>query len=349
MFEAPRRRDYPLPALTPTSPASCSTRRRSKLGYTRSRRRARSSRSPTTAGRPAPIAASARHSAATSARNRSILVTKLPEADATGNFKLITGAMCYRVNTDNSAARDRRVLLRARTAPTTRSRPTSSSSRPSSTTTRGCMLLSKTDKFPNGLANSSGHLGKHIMTHIRARVFLAFDDRHMNIFMGPSAQKHSIDDWNGDNFDHKDLGFIRGAQISVGPAALEGGPIGAATGMNPPPGVPRWGAAYRDFLAKYYTRHAVIAAQIEDLPYGAPDHRSRSRHARRLGPAGAAHDLRLAAAERARAHRVHRRQDGGDRPRHRRCACLAHARRPARPAATMKAAPAWAAIRRTRS
>ena len=32
----------------------------------------------------------------------SILVTKLPEADATGNFKLITGAMCYRVNSDNS-------------------------------------------------------------------------------------------------------------------------------------------------------------------------------------------------------------------------------------------------------
>ena len=32
----------------------------------------------------------------------SILVTKLPEADATGNFKLVTGAMCYRVNSDNS-------------------------------------------------------------------------------------------------------------------------------------------------------------------------------------------------------------------------------------------------------
>ena len=37
--------------------------------------------------------------------------------------------------------------------------------------------------------------------------------------------------------------------------------------MNPPPGVPRWGAAYRDFFAKYYTRHASIGAQIEDLPY----------------------------------------------------------------------------------
>src|SRR3954454_6961014 len=32
----------------------------------------------------------------------SILVTKLPEADATGNFKLVTGAMSYRVNSANS-------------------------------------------------------------------------------------------------------------------------------------------------------------------------------------------------------------------------------------------------------
>jgi gluconate 2-dehydrogenase alpha chain len=37
--------------------------------------------------------------------------------------------------------------------------------------------------------------------------------------------------------------------------------------MNPPPGTPRWGAAYRDFLSKYYARHAAIGAQIEDLPY----------------------------------------------------------------------------------
>ena len=32
----------------------------------------------------------------------SILVTTLPEADRTGNFKLLTGVMCYRVNSDNS-------------------------------------------------------------------------------------------------------------------------------------------------------------------------------------------------------------------------------------------------------
>jgi gluconate 2-dehydrogenase alpha chain len=195
----------------------------------------------------------------------SILVTKLPEADASGNFTLISGAMCYRVNSDDSGkitgvsyyGPDRSdntieadlVILSPFIYDNTR-----------------LLLLSKTAKFPNGLANSSSHVGKHIMTHIRSRVIVAFDDRFVNVYMGPSAQKHSIDDFNSDNFDHKDLGFVRGGQISIGPAGLEGGPLGAVE-MEPPPGIARWGAAYRDFFAKYYARHAAIAAQIEDLPY----------------------------------------------------------------------------------
>jgi gluconate 2-dehydrogenase alpha chain len=196
----------------------------------------------------------------------SILVTKLPEADATGNFKLITGAMCYRVNSDNSGnvtgvsyygpgdsdnTIEADVVILA----------------PFIYDNVRLLLLSKTEKFPNGLANSSGHLGKHIMAHIGARAFAAFDDRHVNVYMGPSAQKNSLDDYNGDNFDHANLGFIRGAQISAGPAGLEGGPLGTAMSMNPPPGVPRWGAAFRDFFAQYYTRHTALTGQTENLPY----------------------------------------------------------------------------------
>jgi len=128
------------------------------------------------------------------------------------------------------------------------------------------LLLSKTAKFPDGLANSSGHLGRHFMAHIRASVTMAFDDRYLNVYMGPSAQKHSLDDFNADNFDHGGLGFIRGAQISVGTNDLQGGPIAAST-MNPPPGVPRWGAAYRDFMARYFARHAVVISETENLPY----------------------------------------------------------------------------------
>jgi len=84
--------------------------------------------------------------------------------------------------------------------------------------------------------------------------------------MGPSAQKHTIDDFNADNFDHSNVGFIRGSQISIGTGNLQGGPISLTT-VAAPSGVPRWGAAYRDFLATYFARHAAMVAQTENLPY----------------------------------------------------------------------------------
>src|SRR5579872_1751525 len=196
----------------------------------------------------------------------SILVTKLPEADATGNFKLVTGTMCYRVNTDNSG----------RATGVSYYGPDGSDNTieaeiviltPFIYDNTRLLLLSRTDKFPNGLANSSGQVGKHLMAHMMVKVFAAFDDRFVNVYMGPSAQKHTIDDFNGDNFDHSGLGFIRGSQVSIGPADLEAGPIGTAISLNPPPGTPRWGAAYRDFLAKYFARYGAIVAQTENLAY----------------------------------------------------------------------------------
>jgi hypothetical protein len=98
-------------------------------------------------------------------------VTKLPEADATGNFKLITGAMCYRVNSDNSG----RVTGVSYYGPDGSSDNTIEAEivivSPFIYDATRLLLLSKTERFPNGLANSSGHLG-HIMTHIRARVLV---------------------------------------------------------------------------------------------------------------------------------------------------------------------------------
>src|SRR5262249_16556501 len=124
----------------------------------------------------------------------------------------------------------------------------------------------KTDKFPNGLANTSGEVGKHLMAHMMPNVFVKFDDRFVNNFMGPSAQKHTIDDFNTDNFDHANLGFIRGSQISIGTPNLEGGPLAAST-VAPPAGTPRWGAAYRNFFSHFYARHNIIITQTENLPY----------------------------------------------------------------------------------
>jgi gluconate 2-dehydrogenase alpha chain len=133
--------------------------------------------------------------------------------------------------------------------------------------TRLLLLLSKTQAFPNGLANSSGQLGKHIMAHIGTRAFATFDDRYVNNFMGPNAQKHARDDFNADNYDHKDAGFIRGANLAIATAGQEGGPLASGLAFEPPHGMPKWGAAYRDFLAKYYARHVAFNAETENLPY----------------------------------------------------------------------------------
>ena len=265
VFEAPRRREYPLPPLLQDQAEILFDAAGRKLGY-HPFSTPRAIISQPYQGRPGCTycgfcQAFGCHVGAKS----SILVTKLPEADATGNFKLLTGATCYRINSDNSgrvtgvsywgpdgsdnAIEAELVIVTTFIYDNTR-----------------LLLLSKTEKFPNGLANSSGHLGKHVMAHMMANVFVGFDDRHLNVYMGPSAQKHTLDDFNADNFDHKDLGFIRGSQISIGTGNLQGGPI-ALTTTATPPGVPRWGAAYRDFLATYFSRHAVMVAQTENLPY----------------------------------------------------------------------------------
>ncbi len=266
IFEAPRQREYPLPALHPDQSGVLFNEGASKLGY-HPFSSPRAILSQPYQDRPSCTycgycQAFGCHVGA----KGSILVTKLPEADATGNFKLLTGTMVYRVNTDNSG----------RATGVSYYGPDGSENTveaelviiaPFIYDIVRLLMLSKTNKFPNGLANSSGHLGKHMMAHISARVFATFDDRYVNIFMGPSAQKHTLDDFNADNFDHSGMNFMRGAQISVAPADAEAGPIGTAMSLAPPPGTPRWGAAYRDFAAKYFNRYAGIVAQTENLPY----------------------------------------------------------------------------------
>src|SRR5438309_5472360 len=158
VFEAPRRRDYPLPALRQDQGAILFDAATRKLGH-HPFSTPRAILSDAYNGRPGCTycgfcQAFGCHVGAKS----SILVTKLPEADATGNFKLITGAMCHRVNSDNGGKATGVAYYGPDGADNTIEAEIVILAPFIYDNTR-LLLLSKTDKFPTGLANSSRHLG----------------------------------------------------------------------------------------------------------------------------------------------------------------------------------------------
>jgi choline dehydrogenase-like flavoprotein len=119
------------------------------------------------------------------------------------------------------------------------------------------LLLSDSAQSSDGLANSSGLVGKRLMMHPFTRV-VGFFDEYLRSWQGHWGQ--SIISME---FAETDLsrGFIRGAKWNLGPS---GGPLGAA--LFPWPGEPRWGEAIHDHVAKWVGRSAIWGISAEDLP-----------------------------------------------------------------------------------
>ena len=192
VFEAPRRREYPLPPLL-SGPGrrSCSTPAAASSAITRSRPRARSSRSPIRAGRAAPIAASARPSAVMSARSRRSSSPSCPRPTPPATSSS-SPAPCAIASTATTAAGRPASPITDPTARTTRSKPRLVILTTFIYDNTRLLLLSKTEKFPNGLANSSGHLGKHMMAHMMAeRVRRLRRPAHQHLYGAERAEAYA--------------------------------------------------------------------------------------------------------------------------------------------------------------
>ena len=127
------------------------------------------------------------------------------------------------------------------------------------------LLLSPTDYFPNGLGNNAGNVGKWYMAHSYGGAYATFPGQRFNLMSGTGSQGVSIDDLNGDNFDHSGLGFIRGAIVSIGQA--ESTPIGRSNTL--PPGQKGWGSEYKKYLVENIDSQVSLTTQLEVLPYDA--------------------------------------------------------------------------------
>jgi choline dehydrogenase-like flavoprotein len=180
----------------------------------------------------------------------------LPLAEATGRCEIRPNSYVARVELNDAGRttgvtyfdsqkrmqlqRAKAVILSANGAETTR-----------------LLLNSASSRFPDGLANSSGMVGKHLMT---------------NTYFGVHAQfEHPLNEYKGvqdtrmvHDFYEADLkrGFYGGGGID---ARFGDYPISFALG-GLPPDAPTWGESYVRELAEQFTRTMVFASHGTSLP-----------------------------------------------------------------------------------
>ena len=120
------------------------------------------------------------------------------------------------------------------------------------------LLNSKSDQFPNGLANSSGQVGKNLMFHPMGWMEGRFDER-LDSHRGPhgccilSQEFYETDESRG---------FVRGynMQINRGRGPFLTALQGRANGTIP------WGPGHHDAFQQYFDHIASIGIVCEDLP-----------------------------------------------------------------------------------
>lgn len=89
-----------------------------------------------------------------------------------------------------------------------------------------------------------------------------FFDEQFNTFMGAGSLGMALDDYNGDNFDHEDLDFLHGGNISI-----------TQTGARPilnnpvPSDTPSWGEEFKEESIKNYTRVLSVSGQGATSPH----------------------------------------------------------------------------------
>lgn len=125
------------------------------------------------------------------------------------------------------------------------------------------LLLSKSKEFPEGLANNSGQVGQHYLSHHQGAPVIALFPRNLNNWYGLPAQGVAIDEWADDNFDHGDLDFIGGGNLW---AHTDRKPISAAK-MPTFDLVPNWGPKWKAFISENADRTNASYIQKTTLPY----------------------------------------------------------------------------------
>jgi choline dehydrogenase-like flavoprotein len=187
----------------------------------------------------------------------SSLASMIPLAEASGRCEIRTNCYVHRVAMDkagratgveyfdakrnNHLQKAKAVILSANGAETPR-----------------LLFLSTSSQFPNGLANSSGMVGKNLMPNSSAIAFAVFDEQ-LNDYKGPAVSRIFHDFYE---LDHEKVGFYGGGGLD---ARFDATPATFALG-GLPPGSPTWGKEFKKTLQHNFTRTFQIFCHATSLP-----------------------------------------------------------------------------------
>ena len=188
----------------------------------------------------------------------STMATVIPQAVATGRCEVRPRSRVLRVETDDrgrvsgvtyadAAKREVRqrakaVVLCANGAETPR-----------------LLLLSATPRFPDGLANSSGQVGKNLVLN-GGKVVQGMHPQEINAWKGVVASR-VVWDWH--ELDPQKTGFYGGGAID-GRHLNVGLPMGGTTFR--PPGEPTWGLGWKHELRDWNNRGLIAYGHTSTLP-----------------------------------------------------------------------------------
>ena len=188
----------------------------------------------------------------------STLATMIPDAVATGNCEIRAHAAAFRVDVNDKNLttgiawydeegneyfqKARSVILAANGAETPR-----------------LLFMSATDRFPDGLANSSGYVGKNLMFNAHSTTTGVFE-HPLHEYKGIQVTRIAMDYYNSD----EKRGYYGGGALDARPF-INGFPLlFALQGLSPD--TPKWGKAYKEELEYSFTRNMLVTTAATSLP-----------------------------------------------------------------------------------
>lgn len=187
----------------------------------------------------------------------SSLASMIPVAEKTGRCEIRPNSYVHRIETDSSGRATGAVYFDEKKAVHLQKAKAVIVCANGAETPR-LLLLSKNKQFPDGLANSSGYVGKNLMLNSGAIAMGVFAEP-LNDYKGFAVSRILHDFYE---LDAQKVGFYGGGGLD---ARFDITPVAFALGSLPPD-TPRWGAQYKKQLGYNFTRTMEVFCHGTSLP-----------------------------------------------------------------------------------